>query len=135
MKINKDVSRVTEHTAVVSNKAASKGVWDKKVTDNRCSKVMGIKVTKLSVWVRSHSVHGKVTKVYNSGSAEKNFTLAWSSTPRTPAPGGGWQGARRDGVEGASHRARWLRVDRQEADGGCHLEWKAHRHTEERVRG
>ncbi|MET9507819.1 hypothetical protein ABZX62_04945 [Streptomyces flavidovirens] len=72
VKINEDVSLVSELTERKAPLAAASG-WDRTATYNHITKVMGVKVTKMSVWVRYHAKRGAATKVYNSGSAKQNF--------------------------------------------------------------
>ncbi|GHB28697.1 hypothetical protein GCM10010346_60290 [Streptomyces chryseus] len=73
VKINKDVSLVSELTERKVTPLAAAAGRDHTVTYNANTKVMGINITKMSVWVRYHAKRGAVTKVYNSGSAKQNF--------------------------------------------------------------
>ncbi|MFG1667517.1 hypothetical protein [Streptomyces sp. Y7] len=65
--------------------------WDEKATYTDKTKILGVTVTTLQVWVRYQCTRGEVTKVYNSGSGVKNFNAAVSidGTDARPWTAGG----------------------------------------------
>ncbi|MEU9732492.1 hypothetical protein [Streptomyces sp. NPDC048002] len=75
-KYNQDVIFVNEGNVTRERSGATRDVtWTEKATYTFKQKLLGVTVTKMTVWVRYSASRGAVEKALNSGSALKNFNI------------------------------------------------------------